>query len=192
MQKVIIEPQEDNENPTSSYTRSVVATTQRAIASVICNWSVSVVTTPISGSITIEGWELPKTEQKKPTIPHSPNPFPGSKDEADAPNNPPLNYGLVCVANGGKDTQFLEGGWEANQFDGSPVKIQLHIAGYDSTFRATIDTRDREAPKLWAVVKRFSPLHSQLAAYVLTKLGDKNNKGCFHSSQRLILQWTNC
>ncbi|CAK0767257.1 hypothetical protein CCP4SC76_4720007 [Gammaproteobacteria bacterium] len=119
-----------------------------------------------------------KNKTPKPTIPQTPGPFIG-KDEADAPNNPPLNYGLVCVANGGKDTMSLMEGWEANQYDGTPVKVQLHIAGYDSTFRATIDTRDREAPELWAVVKRFSPLHSQLAAYVLTKLGDKSNKGCF-------------
>jgi len=107
------------------------------------------------------------------------------QENTEAPNNPPVHYALECINNGGPLTRELEGGWEENQYDGTPQRVRLHISGHDSTFYASVEREGCTAPELWAVVKRFSALHSQVAAYCLTTLGNRSNK-CAYPFQQAV------
>jgi len=117
---------------------------------------------------------------KNKRIPYAPD---SPQENTEAPNNPPVHYALECINNGGPLTRGLSGGWEENQFDGTPQRVRLHISGHDSTFYASIDREGRGTPEMWAVVKRFSPLHSQVAAYCLTTMGNRSNKCAYPFKQ---------
>ena len=85
-----------------------------------------------SGSLTIKGWELPKDEPQRPTIPYSPNPF-SEGEAATVPNNPFTHFFMSTVFNGGPLAKLK--GWEESIADRSPKYEKENVGSPGALWR---------------------------------------------------------